>query len=245
VGASVQRYTLFLDDGEVMNDNSRRGPQWRRLLGEFLTPRLGASPEAWAKANLKVVGQLWGAGDTALRDGARDFGEYLRRYRRAWLLGMCQQAGVAPPPDAEVERLVDDATRYVCRRVRAGYPGAAAAIRRLRREGFALHTASSEPSLELAGYLEGMGVRDCFGGLYGPDLVGVWKDGPEYYARIFARAGVDPGNAIVIDDSPAALGWAMEAGARAVRVGPARLPAGAMIAIPALKDLPAAVARLA
>jgi hypothetical protein len=38
---------VFLDDGGVLNDNERRAPEWRRLLGEFFAPRLGGTPEAW------------------------------------------------------------------------------------------------------------------------------------------------------------------------------------------------------
>lgn len=35
---------LSLDDGGVMNDNARRAPQWRRLVGDFLIPRPGGRP---------------------------------------------------------------------------------------------------------------------------------------------------------------------------------------------------------
>ena len=46
--------------------------------------------------------------------------------------------------------------------------------------------------LELAGSFEGMGVRHCFRRFYGADLVNVFKEGPEYYARLFTDAGVQP-----------------------------------------------------
>lgn len=38
---------IFIDDGGVMNDNAVRGPQWQRLIGEYLAPRLGGSGAAW------------------------------------------------------------------------------------------------------------------------------------------------------------------------------------------------------
>ena len=47
--------TIFLDDGGVMNDNTLRGPQWQRLVGEYLSPRLGGSLQAWAEANKHVA----------------------------------------------------------------------------------------------------------------------------------------------------------------------------------------------
>jgi hypothetical protein len=59
-------------------------------------------------------------------------------------------------------------------------------------QGYALHTVSGACSLELAGALEGMGVRHCFGRLYGADLINTFKEGPEYYARLFADVGVQP-----------------------------------------------------
>jgi hypothetical protein len=51
---------------------------------------------------------------------------------------------------------------YVTPRVRAGYSGAAAAIRKLHRAGYLLHTASGETSWALDGYLKSMRVRQCF-----------------------------------------------------------------------------------
>ncbi|MFQ5795557.1 MAG: hypothetical protein ACE5JP_10975 [Candidatus Bipolaricaulia bacterium] len=42
---------LFVDDGGVLNDNTRRSLQWQRLLGEFFPPILGGTPESWAEAN--------------------------------------------------------------------------------------------------------------------------------------------------------------------------------------------------
>ena len=49
---------IFLDDGDVMNDNAVRGPQWRELIGEFFVPRLGGTSEAWAAANLATAGEV-------------------------------------------------------------------------------------------------------------------------------------------------------------------------------------------
>jgi hypothetical protein len=44
-------------------------------------------------------------------------------------------------------------------------------IRTLYAAGYRMMTASGEVSLSLDGYLTGMGVRDCFERLYGPDLI--------------------------------------------------------------------------
>ena len=58
-GDMSSRLTIFLDDGGVINDNAVRGPQWQRLVGRFLSPRLGGEPEAWAQANKVVAERIW------------------------------------------------------------------------------------------------------------------------------------------------------------------------------------------
>jgi FMN phosphatase YigB (HAD superfamily) len=68
-------------------------------------------------------------------------------------------------------------------------------------------------------YLAVMGVRDCFGRLYGPDLIATFKIGPAYYARILDDLGLRPEQALFVDDNLAPLRWAAETGARTLRVG--------------------------
>ena len=215
----MARVVLFLDDGGVMNDRALRVPQWHTLVGAFFPPILGGTAEAWGAAN-RVMGPLW---EEYLRMYAcQGVAAYQRAYLLAWLRGMCERVGVPVPPEDESLELARRASAYVTRRVRSAFPGAVEAIRELHARGYALHTASGEDSDDLAGYLEGMGVRECFGRLYGPDLVNTLKYAPEgtaYYTRIFADAGVAPVDALVVDDSPAALRWAADAGARTALVG--------------------------
>ena len=112
-------------------------------------------------------------------------------------------------------------------------------VRTLHRQGYTLHTASGESSLDLAGYLQAMGVRDCFGRLYGPDLIDILKEGPEYYERMFADLGIAPADALVVDDSPRAIEWVRQLGARAVLVGDSSLPrTGTTVHIESLVELP-------
>jgi FMN phosphatase YigB (HAD superfamily) len=79
------------------------------------------------------------------------------------------------------------------------------------------------------------------GTLYGPNLVDQFKDGPEYYRRVFADARVDPARSLVVDDSAAAVGWAKEAGANTCLIGPADGPASADIVLPSLAALGALI----
>ncbi len=64
-----------------------------------------------------------------------------------------------------------------------------------------------------------LGIRDCFSGrLYGPDLVQAHKASPRYYERILADAGIEPSNALFVDDNHRAIAWAASTGARVVHL---------------------------
>jgi HAD superfamily hydrolase (TIGR01509 family) len=235
---------VFLDDGGVMNDNERRGGQWQRCVAEFFVPRLGGLPEAWAEANRVVATALFDlvAWEERLR-ATGDYESFDRSYQIDWLGGMCELVGVPCPPDDEAVALAHEATLYVCRRVHAAFPGVVEAIRTLHARSYRLNTASGESSLDLTGYLEGMGVRDCFDRLYGPDLIATFKSGPAYYERLLTDAGVPPERALIVDDSPKAIAWAASVGARSVLVGSAQCP-GAKAVIGSLAELPSLIVEL-
>lgn len=220
-----------------MNDNDQRGPEWRRLIGEFFVPRIGGTPEAWSEANRAVIDTWWPRFLAHLQTATDGVVPWLRAEDRRWLLDMCARVGVAPPADHEIDDLVQAAHRYVGERCRSAYPDVVPALRSLARDGIALHTASGEDAAQLNSYLRGMGVRDLFGHLYGPDLIDRWKNGPAYYAAIAADSGIDPANAAVVDDSPDALGWAAACGFQAIHLD--RLGRGSPYdGISSLADLP-------
>jgi len=218
----VRPAIIFLDDGGVMNDNALRAEGWRRLVGEFLAPRLGGTREAWGEANVAVFDAQWKRFEAWQEqppsDAQVDFFTS-RVERERWLAEMCERVGVATPAGDACLALSIETEEYVIPRLRAAYPEAAAAIRALHEAGHMLATASGHPSDDLTRNLEGMGVRDYFAGrLYGPDLVAAPKAGPEYYRRIFADAAIEPSRALIVDDTPRAIAWAAEAGARTVHV---------------------------
>lgn len=236
---------IFLDDGGVMNDNRRRGPQWQRLAGEFFAPILGGAPQAWAEANRIVTAAIFEpqAWRRRLLE-ASDYTSFQRAHQLDWLSAMCAFVGVACPSDEDGIELTGRANSWIIPRVDAAFPGAAEAIRTLHARGYTLHTASGESSAELAHYLDGMGVRACFGRLYGPDLIDALKVGPEYYRRILSDAVVVLAAAVVVDDSPDAIGWAMQVGARAVLVGAPSSEAHPTYHVGSLADLPGIIERL-
>jgi HAD superfamily hydrolase (TIGR01509 family) len=240
------RLMVFLDDGGVMNDNSTRASQWQRLVSEFFVPLLGGPAEAWSRANWVVADRLFEPVAWRRRvRAAPDYKSFECAYQVEWLQGMCELVGVGTPPEEECLRLARRAAAFITCRVQAAFPGAVDTIRTLHRQGYTLHTASGESSLDLAGYLQAMGVRDCFGRLYGPDLIATLKEGPEYYERMFADLGIAPADALVVDDSPRAIAWATQVGAHAVLVRDSSLPrTGTTVHIESLVELPAMLQRL-
>jgi HAD superfamily hydrolase (TIGR01509 family) len=230
---------LFLDDGGVMNDNAVRGRQWQRLVGEFFVPILGGDLEAWARANFATITALLEPSGWAARlRAAPDYPAFLRQYHVDWLASMCMTVGVAMPPEDEADALVERAERWIRPQVDAAFPGVVEALRALHASGYRLFTASGESSEDLDDYLRSMMVRECFEHLYGPDLIETFKDGPEFYTRAFAGAGVRAEEALVVDDNPMALRWAIEAGAATVLVRNGAGPSDGTLQIQSLAELP-------
>lgn len=235
---------IFLDDGGVMNDNSVRGPQWQRLVGEFMALRLGREPRDWAEANRNSFEEAFRQFE--LRSQRELLTDIWDDYLFDWLRLMCEQVGVSVPGREDAVSIANEAHAHITRRVHAAYPGAVDAIRRLHAEGYRLHTASGGRSHELAGILEAMGVRGLFVRLYGPDLVGLPLQGSRYYRRIFEDCGCEAEESVVVDESPERLDWVIEAGAVAVLVSPGgQAPNVDCPIISSLVELPALLQTLA
>jgi HAD superfamily hydrolase (TIGR01509 family) len=230
--------TLFLDEGGVLNDDTLRGAQWPPLVGEFFAPRLGGAPEAWAQANRVVMQRLleppaW----SALLSTAANHAGFERLYYSAWLQGMCDLVGVPRPSEQECLALGAAAEAAIVPRLRAAFPGAVDTVRALHASGYTLHMASGGASRMLDLGLTAMGIRHCFGRLYGPDLVDTFKHGPAFYERILADLALPPHQALFVDDSPKALAWADQTGARTLLVGQ-RADAANFQQIGSLAELP-------
>jgi FMN phosphatase YigB (HAD superfamily) len=207
---------VFLDDGGVLNDNERRAPEWRRLLGEFFTPRLGGTPEAWAEANTIVVADTWRAWQQLQERGEEAGPEWWPDQDRRWLVGMCEHVGVAIP--ADVDGWVKASHRHVMASIDCAYADAAPAMRAMHAAGIALHLASGGQAWELEAYMRRMGVWELIGRPYGVDLIGASKTSRRYYDLIAEDSGVDPRAAVVVDSDAAPLEWAEAAGFRTVHL---------------------------
>lgn len=212
---------LFVDKGGVLIDNAEDlGPQWRRLIGEFLSRRLGGSARAWGDANVPAFErqlERWRA-EMAKR-GPADIRGFFAKDARLWFLDMCDAAGFARPADEEAERIAAETVHYVKAHLEIRPPQKGLlALRALKRRGLVLHMASGDSHDDLVEFLERIGARDLFDRVYGSDLVNTWKFGPEYYRAILRDSGVDADRAAVVDDSPKALSWARQSGLRVFQV---------------------------
>lgn len=205
---------VFIDDGGVLNDNQARAPQWRRLLGEYLVPRLGGTSDAWAEANIGAFARSWERflAQMDIAGESKGVDAWTRADRRMWLLDMCEQVGVPAPADPADYAVA--LSRWVGERVHAEIPGAAAAVRSLAARGLRLHMASGGQSWELDAYLRALGIREHFDRLYGPDLVDRYKNGPHFYEAILADSRTDPATSGVVEDNAQLREWASSRGIR-------------------------------
>lgn len=236
---------ILLDDGGVMNDNRLRGPQWQHLVGEFFAPRLGGESRAWAEANRIHMTSIFEPENWQGRvRAAPDYASFERTYWCDWLSGMCQLVGAETPSGEECIELARQAEIYITCRVHSAFPGAIEAICELHTQGYTLHTASGESSLNLHGYLQAMGVREYFGQLYGSDLLNVLKETPEYYERLFADALIAPGDALIVDDTPRVLAWVRDFGATTVLINAECRSVDGMLCIASLAELPELVRQM-
>jgi HAD superfamily hydrolase (TIGR01509 family) len=213
--------TLFVDKGGVLIDNEQNlAPQWRRLIGEFLSRRLGGSALAWGEANVPAFEQQvkrWRA--AMAKRGPADIRGFFANDARLWFLDMCDACGYPRPSDQDADRIAADTVAYVKEHLEIRAPERGLeALRALKRRGLALHMASGDSHDDLVAFLERIGARELFDRVYGSDLVRTWKFGPEYYRAVLADSGVDPERAAVVDDQPNAIAWARECGLRAFRV---------------------------
>jgi HAD superfamily hydrolase (TIGR01509 family) len=206
---------IFLDAAGVLLDTRVMESQWQQLVADYFGPRLGGAPDAWRSANAWAAERLW----ARYRDPGGTPRETHGRLRRLWLREMCERVGVPAP--RITDDTVWDAHRWICARVVAPLPGVLDVLRALRAQGWRLFTSTGQPSVEIGGYLEAMGVKDLFDETYGTDVIDRWKTNAGYYRKILEHSGVRAEDAVTVDDHERFLDYAKRAGFRTFRLAPA------------------------
>ena len=232
----------FLDMDGVINDAAQLPQQWDRYMGEILAPRLGRSVEDWGRANRAVFpgvsarNEEWGM-DPSVRT---------RREAVEIIGAMCDHLEMPRPRDARSQEIWLAVGIHIARQGSAIFPGARAALETLASR-YALHTATGNASWQVEAHFESMDARQLLGVPAGPDLVGIWKQSPEFYDRLFVLADATPDRAVVVDDGADQLRLAASKGARTILVdaaaGRSRADFDAVIRV--IDELPATVEALA
>lgn len=204
ISSDEQIFSLFLDDGGVMNDNFRRGEQWKSLIAEYFVPRYGGLPDKWKEANHRVVELLVKkVGNVIDHSINQDYEKFQAYEDELWINFMFDSVGIERPLKHDYYRICREVEQWIIPQIQADIEGIVEVIKKLKSEGFTLYTAS--------------GIVDCFTNLYGPDLIGVMKGGLEFYRRIFTHTQVNPLHAIVIDDNLKVLQLAGQLGAHTIQ----------------------------
>lgn len=208
--------TVFLDFDDTLSDPFQFHVQYVREVGALLAPRYGGAEERWATTADDLLASV------EMEYAERFAGNPLNGYC-AWLetvrersaVTMFEWMGIQAPEDPA--RVAREAQFEALRRCNAAFPGAVDALEGLRAADFRIHVASGQESEYLAAALMGADLARFVGMKFGPDLVDCAKEGPEYYERIFAAAGVKAADAVVVDDHPPAIDWALLAGASVIQ----------------------------
>jgi FMN phosphatase YigB (HAD superfamily) len=197
---------VFLDLYGVLMDPTLLAPQWQRLVGEFLMPRLGGDAASWGAANKYAAERMF----ARYRDPGGTPRETHGRLRRLWFREMCEHVGVATPKEASA--LAEETNAWVSERLRASLPSTEDVLRDLAARGLRLFLSAGAVSQDASAYLRGMGVRDLFEETYGTDIIDRWKTNAGFYRKILEHSGVRAEDAVTVDDLERCLDWARRAG---------------------------------
>ncbi len=207
---------VFLDFDDTISDQFRFNAQYVRQIGSILAPQYGGEVEAWVKAAVEMLETL--ERDYVARFRHRPLNNYCAWLEtiRPWCAELLFTAMKQETPHDSREMVIH--TQFAALKCCDGaYAGVRAALDSLVGQGCTLYMASGQESAYLQGALVGAGIEAYPRRNFGPDLIDCAKEGPEYYDRVFAACGIAPREAVVVDDFPEAIEWAMQVGARVIQ----------------------------
>jgi FMN phosphatase YigB (HAD superfamily) len=207
---------IFIDFDFTLSDQVVLTTQYVREAARVCAPEFGGEIGAWEHATARM---LEAVNDEYLKrwvgNPVGDYSAWLDEMRVKAMRMLFETVGAALPPDPlQTAKELQFAILSVCD---ASYPGAVEMMAELFEQDFRVQIASANDSEWLLAALIGAGSESFTESKFGPDLVGCAKEGPDFFRRIFEASGVSPENALVVDDLPKSLEWAMETGAPAVQ----------------------------
>jgi HAD superfamily hydrolase (TIGR01509 family) len=187
--ATALRAVIFDFDGLILDTETPIFQSWQEIYRKY-----------GAELTLQVWGQMLGTSDAALS-----------LYDR-----LAEQTGC--PLDAaslEGERAGREAELIAGEMLR---PGVRSVLRQAHDLGLGVGLASSAPCAWVKGHLERFGLLDDFQAVYAADDVPAAKPDPALYLAAAAALGVQPCQAVALEDSPNGILAARRAGIYCVAV---------------------------
>ena len=126
--------------------------------------------------------------------------------------------GGEPWVDAQYPVLLAAYAEALCRHSRA-YPGAEAAVERLRSQGYAVAICTNNPEALAERLMQALGWRDAFTALIGADTLPTRKPDPAPYLEAVRRAGGDVARSFLLGDTITDRDTARAAGVPVALVG--------------------------
>lgn len=209
---------VFLDFDNTLSDAAALRRQYVQELAYILNRDFGGETAGWEAALSPALDASQARYQaTFTGNPLAGYAEWLAQERVRITQEVFAAMGVAPPAG---EPLGDSARRVQFEALtgcNAALPGAEEALRGLFEAGYRTQIASAWESEYLFAALIGAGIESYTESKFGGDLVNCAKEGPEFYARIFAACQIRPSQAIVVDDQAFCLDWAEETGARVIQ----------------------------
>ena len=209
---------IFFDFDDTLSDQQILRIQYLRELSCLLSAKYGLGAEAWSRElvpALKASVHRYVEAHSGRPEPG--YARWITEERAQVARELFGAVGVPTPKDESLSQLALVLQTEALLKCNASYPGAAASICQLHNAGFVVCMASSQESDFLRPALSGTGLEPVMLHYFGPDLIDYPKEGPEFYMRVFAKCGVQPHEAIVVDDQAMCLDWAEEVGARVIQ----------------------------
>lgn len=188
------RAVLFDHDGTLVESESLHSAAWRLLLQELGLP--------YHERDMEALVGMTAPGILA---------SFLDRYRPGW-----------SREDYDLEKLALRKNHFYGQALKEGrlrvYPGVREGIEWLRAKGVRVGVVSNARRRELVSGLQSVGLAELMHSIVARDDAGRAKPDPTPYLMGAAELGVEPGDALAVEDSPTGLESALLAGIPAAAV---------------------------
>lgn len=211
-------YWILFDDGNVLNNNEIRGKLWPEVFANYMMNRFGGSKDQWIQSNRTYFAEFMEDFYSKVRKRARiNFKPYFQQHMVNWTTATLSYMNLEIPSEKKLVNLYKEITAFVNPRSVAPNPGIIKCIKELKSKNFNIVTSSGETSFELDGYLTGMGIKQYFDKLYGPDLINTGKFSSHFFQQIVNDLGISESQAILIEDNPEMIRMAQEIGINVIQ----------------------------